>query len=68
VNEVAHLTKREIEVIRFIVHDFSSESIAKQLNVSINTIETHRRNIFKKLRLNTVVGLVRFAIKHKLID
>ncbi|NBB21372.1 response regulator [Runella sp. CRIBMP] len=68
VDGVPHLTKREIEVIRFIVHDFSSEAIAKQLNVSINTIETHRRNIFKKLRLNTVVGLVRFAIKHKLID
>ncbi|WP_428667530.1 response regulator transcription factor [Runella sp.] len=68
VDGVPQLTKREIEIIRFIVQDLSSEAIAKQLNISTHTIETHRRNIFKKLGLNTVVGLVRFAIKNKLID
>lgn len=68
VDGVPHLTKREIEIIRFIVEDLSSEAIAKQLNISTYTIETHRRNIFKKLGVNTVVGLVRFAIKYKLID
>lgn len=67
-DDVPRLTKREIEIIRFIVEDLSSDAIAKQLNISTYTIETHRRNIFKKLGVNTVVGLVRFAIKYKLID
>ncbi|MDF7816548.1 response regulator transcription factor [Runella sp. MFBS21] len=67
-DEIPHLTKREIEIIRYIVKDKSSEDIAKLLNISPNTIETHRRNIFKKLDVKTVVGLMRFAIKHNLID
>lgn len=61
------LSKREIEIIRLITNDVPSQEIADQLFISPKTVETHRRNIFKKLDIHSVVALTRFAITHKLI-
>jgi len=64
---IQSLSKREIEIIRLIVSEVSSQDIAQQLFISPNTVETHRRNIFKKLDIHSVVALTRFAIKHKIV-
>lgn len=62
------LTKREIEVLRLICREFSNSEIAEKLFLSVGTIETHRKNIISKLGVNNTVGLVKFALRNKLID
>ncbi|MEO5685600.1 MAG: response regulator transcription factor [Chitinophagaceae bacterium] len=62
------LSKREIEILTLICKEFSNIEIAEQLFLSVSTIETHRKNIIAKLGVNNTVGLVRFAIKNKLIE
>jgi len=62
------LSRREIEILVLICKEFSNAAIAEKLFLSISTIETHRKNIIAKLGVNNTVGLVRFALKNKLID
>jgi Response regulator containing a CheY-like receiver domain and an HTH DNA-binding domain len=61
------LTKREIEIIKSIATGSSSHQIATELNVSTHTIETHRKNIFRKLNISNVAELVHFAHENYLI-
>ncbi len=63
---VASLTDRELEVIKLIVDEHSGQRIAEKLNISKNTVETHRKNLFKKLNVNNTIGLVKIALKYKL--
>ena len=60
------LSKRELEIIRLIVNDIPNQEIADQLFISPKTVETHRRNIFKKLNIHSVVALTRFAVNFKI--
>lgn len=62
------LSKREIEVLKLVCKEFSNAEIAEKLFLSISTIETHRKNLISKLGVTNTVGLVKFAIKNKLID
>jgi two-component system, NarL family, response regulator NreC len=62
------LSKREIEILTLICREFSNSEIAEKLFLSVSTIETHRKNIIAKLGVNNTVGLVRFALKNKLIE
>ena len=62
------LSKREIEILTLICKEFSNVEIAEKLFLSVSTIETHRKNIIAKLGVNNTVGLVRFALKNKLIE
>lgn len=66
-DRLKHLTKREIEVIKLIVQEHSSSEIAEKLFISLGTVETHRHNIFKKLDVKNSIGLVKFALKYKLV-
>jgi two-component system, NarL family, response regulator NreC len=62
------LSKREIEILKLICKEFSNAEIAEKLFLSISTVETHRKNLIAKLGVNNTVGLVKFAIRNKLID
>lgn len=62
------ITSRELEVIKLIVEEKSSNDIAKELFISLGTVEAHRRNIFKKLEVKNVVGLVKFAMKYNIVS
>lgn len=64
----AILSKREIEVLKLICKEYSNTEIAEQLFLSISTVETHRKNLIAKLGVNNTVGLVKFALKNKLIE
>ena len=64
---VCGLTNRVIEVIRYIINEVPTAQIAEEMFIAPSTVETHRRNIFKKLNIHSVIGLTRFAIKHGLI-
>jgi DNA-binding NarL/FixJ family response regulator len=66
-SEQAHLTEREIEIIRLIEREYNNRQIAEALFISERTVETHRKNIFRKTNTNSVIGLVKYAYEHKLI-
>jgi len=66
-NEDAHLTNREIEIIRLIEKEYNNKQIAEALFISERTVETHRKNIFRKTNTNSVIGLVKYSYEHKLI-
>jgi len=66
-NDEAHLTQREVEIIRLIEKEMSNKEIADTLFISERTVETHRKNIFRKTKTNSVIGLVKYSYEHKLI-
>ncbi|HWB25527.1 MAG TPA: response regulator transcription factor [Chitinophagaceae bacterium] len=66
-NEETHLTQREIEIVGLIEKELSNKEIADKLFISERTVETHRKNIFRKTKTNSVIGLVKYAYEHKLI-
>ncbi len=65
--ETIHLTGRELEVIRLIEQEFSNKQIAERLFISERTVETHRKNIFRKTKTNSVIGLIKYAYVNKLV-
>jgi len=65
--EQSHLTGRELEVIRLIEQEYSNKQIAERLFISERTVETHRKNIFRKTKTNSVIGLIKYAYNHKLV-
>ena len=60
---LAHLTPRQLEVLRLVVEGLSTREIARRLQISIKTVETHRTELMKRLGMHDVVTLVRFAIR-----
>ncbi len=56
-------THRQKEILQLIIDELTTGQIAEQLGLSVPTIETHRRNLFKKMGVKSVAGLVREAIK-----
>ncbi|MFT4683890.1 MAG: two-component system invasion response regulator UvrY [Flavobacteriales bacterium] len=61
------ITDREKEVLVLITKELNTREIAESLFISVNTVETHRKNLIKKLEVKNVVGLALFAHKNKLI-
>ena len=64
----AEITNREIEIIKLITEQNTTEEIANLLSISKHTVESHRQNILLKLNLKNTAGLVRYAIEHRLIE
>ena len=62
------LSERERDVLRLIALGYTNQEIAKQLFLSVRTIEAHRRHILNKLRLETRADLVRYALEHRLVQ
>lgn len=56
------LTEREIEVVRYVVQEYSNAKISEALQIDIRTVESHRRNIMRKLDINNSIALVKYAI------
>lgn len=62
-----YLTEREIAVLKLIALEKNSSEIAEQLNISIKTVETYRRKLYKKLQVKNVVGLAMYAVKNNIV-
>lgn len=62
------LSIREIEILKLITKEFSSQQIANLLQISLNTVESHRKNIYRKLNIKNLAGAIRFALENKLIE
>lgn len=61
------LTERELVIIKLIALEYSGKKISEKLFISTNTVETHRKNLIKKLNVKSSIGLVKYAIKNNLI-
>lgn len=66
-DEETKLTNREVEIVRLIEKEYSNKQIAEELFLSERTVETHRKNIFRKTKTNSVIGLIKYAYERKLI-
>lgn len=66
-DETKTLSQREKEVVLGIVKGLSNKEIAAEMNVSVNTVMTHRRNITAKLQIHSAAGLTIYAIVSKLV-
>ncbi|MBF0619313.1 MAG: response regulator transcription factor [Candidatus Omnitrophica bacterium] len=61
-----NLSSREKEVLQLIAEGFSSKEISVQMRIVLGTVQTHRKNIMRKLDIHKQADLVRFALKEKL--
>jgi DNA-binding CsgD family transcriptional regulator len=59
----ANISTTEQKIIRFLIQDLSTKEMADKLNVSVNTINTHRQNLIKKLEVKSSHGLVKKALE-----
>ncbi|WP_128547828.1 response regulator [Larkinella soli] len=64
---LAPLTDREIEIIRLIAQELSTNAIADKLFISPGTVETHRHNILRKLGVKNSIGIIKYAVRHGLL-
>jgi len=64
----ALLTEREIEILKLIAEGLSNKEIGEKLYISHRTVDTHRTNLMKKLEVNNIAGLIRYAIKKGFIN
>ncbi len=61
------LTDREREIVQLIAKEYTNKQIAEELFISERTVETHRKNIFRKTGTNNLVGLIKYAYANNLI-
>jgi two-component system response regulator NreC len=66
--KLAALSNREKEIICLLCNGLSNKQIAEKIFISPKTVDNHRTNIMRKLEVNNIVGLIRFAIKHGLAE
>lgn len=64
---ISSLTKREVEVLKLVAQQYSTREIAEELIISESTVETHRKNLMKKVKVKNSVGLAIFALKNEVI-
>jgi DNA-binding NarL/FixJ family response regulator len=62
------LTAREREIVRHLADGKSNKQVAVALKISVRTCETHRAALMRKLRLNSLPDIVRYAIRHGIVD
>ena len=61
------ISKKEREVLQLVAEGLKTRDIAQRLNLSVKTVESHRRNMMKKLSIFTIAGLTKFAIQEGII-
>lgn len=62
------LSAREMEILGLVAREYSTSRIATKLFISVKTVETHRRNLFQKLRVKSVVGLTKAALRMGVLE
>jgi DNA-binding NarL/FixJ family response regulator len=65
---VAALSTRQREILQLIAEGKSTKEMAYALSLSIKTVETHRRQVMERLQIFDVPGLVRFALRHRIVS
>jgi DNA-binding NarL/FixJ family response regulator len=62
------ITTREFEILNLVTKEFTNDEIAKELDLSKRTVESHRKNMIVKFGLRNTAGLVHYAVKNGLVD
>jgi DNA-binding NarL/FixJ family response regulator len=65
---ITDLTPRQLEVLTLISEGSSTKDIARSLNISVKTVESHRSQLMERLNIHDVAGLTRYAIKKGLVN
>ena len=65
---IPKLTRREKEILKLILEENTSSQIAEKLFISLNTVETHRANLFSKTGVKNVAGLIKVALYKNLLQ
>jgi DNA-binding NarL/FixJ family response regulator len=65
---LARLTPRQREILQLIAEGHTTKEIARMLNVSVKTVETHRAQLMERLDIHEIAGLVRYAIRMGLVN
>lgn len=66
--QITELSFREKEILILIAQEFTGNEIAEKTNISLNTVNTHRRNLLSKINVKNTAGLVKYAIEYGLLD
>jgi DNA-binding NarL/FixJ family response regulator len=61
------ITRREIEVLKWIAEGLTNQEIADKLFVSTSTIDSHRKSLISKLQVKNTAALIRTAVQNKII-
>jgi DNA-binding CsgD family transcriptional regulator len=61
------LTNREYDVLRLVADEFSNREIASRLSITVGTVESHRKNLFLKLRAKNMAGLIKRAFDNRIL-
>ncbi|MGY5848744.1 response regulator transcription factor [Salegentibacter sp. HM20] len=61
------LSQRELQVLKQIAQGHTTKKIAKQLHISVHTVNSHRKNILKKLKLSSPIHLIAYAVEQRLV-
>jgi DNA-binding NarL/FixJ family response regulator len=64
----SELTSREREIVQLVAEGRSSKEVAASLQISVKTVESHRTNIMRKLRIRSVGQLVRYAVRNGIVQ
>lgn len=67
-NQLIHLTKREVEILKLISEEYTNQEIADKLFISPRTVDSHRGTLIQKLNVKNTAGLVKYAINQGYID
>lgn len=62
------LGAREMQVLQLVADGFTSQQIAEKLGIALSTVEVHRRNIMRKLGVDSVAGLTRYAVRNGIVS
>lgn len=63
---VAFLTPRELDIMKLVLNEYTSQQIAEKLSLSQYTVDTHRKNILKKVGVKNLAGLAKYAIDNNI--
>jgi len=62
------LTAREQTILLQLAQGKANKEVARELDISVHTVETHRKNIKRKLGINSTAGLTRYALEHGVLQ
>ena len=65
---IPRISKREKEILQLISEEHTTAQIAEELFISVTTVETHRKNLLRKLGLKNTAGLMRFAFENSIVS
>ncbi|MNE35427.1 Response regulator UvrY [compost metagenome] len=68
ISTLTELSSREKEILVLIVQEYNTAEIAEKTFISLNTVNTHRRNLLSKLNAKNTAGLVKYAVENGLVD